>query len=382
MRIEREGKDETERAYMLWLCSLPGIGNVRGERLLNLCGGSARNLYHAPGELWSKVVGEKTYEKVKEFTEGWKVQEEYEKLREKGIGFVCRCEDTYPERLRNIPDAPLGLFYRGSLPKQDVPSAAVIGARDCSEYGSYVARELGRFLGERGVNVISGMARGIDGICQSAALERGGASFGVLGCGVDICYPRENRRLYIQLSSQGGLLSSYVPGTEPRPGNFPPRNRIVSGLADAVVVVEARNKSGTLITVDMALEQGKEVYVVPGRITDRLSDGCNSLLRQGARVFLSPEDFWEELSRDFHRKNPKYALRERRVEGGKKERELAPELQQIWEALDFTPRTLEQIKDRISFSCSVGSLGAMLMILCMKGFASQVSPGYFCAAKR
>ena len=149
-----------------------------------------------------------------------------------------------------------------------------------------------------------------------------------------------------------------------------------------MVVVEARNKSGTLITEDMALEQGKEVYVVPGRITDRLSDGCNSLLRQGARVFLSPEDFWEELSRDFHRKNPKYALRERRVEGGKKERELVPELQQIWEALDFTPRTLEQIKDRISFSCSVGSLGAMLMVLCMKGFASQVSPGYFCAAKR
>ena len=134
------------------------------------------------------------------------------------------------------------------------------------------------------------MARGIDSIGQEAALLAGGYSISVLGCGVDICYPRENRALYERCLSQGTLLSEYRPGTAPAAGNFPPRNRIISGLSDAVVVVEAKERSGTLITVDMALEQGREVYVVPGRITDSLSAGCNRLIGQGAQLLLSPSE--------------------------------------------------------------------------------------------
>lgn len=208
-------------------------------------------------------------------------------------------------------------FYRGKLPDENEPAVAVIGARECSEYGRYVAEELGQYLGRAGIQVISGMARGIDGISQQAALSAGGTSYGVLGCGVDICYPAQNRRLYEELLEKGGLLSTYAPGTKPLPQHFPPRNRIVSGLSDALIVIEARQKSGTLITVDMALEQGRDVYVVPGRLTDRLSDGCNHLLTQGAGVFLSPESFAEDFcgagrkNRDF----PQMALEERT--GGK-----------------------------------------------------------------
>ena len=146
------------------------------------------------------------------------------------------------------------------------------------------------------------MARGIDGIGQQAALQAGGSSFAVLGCGADICYPRQNQDLYDRLCKQGGVISEYEWGTPPRAGYFPPRNRIVSGLADAVIVVEARKKSGTLITVDMALEQGKEVYAVPGRLVDDLSSGCNYLIKNGAGILLDMEEFMEELWKQYRLK--------------------------------------------------------------------------------
>ena len=196
-------------------------------------------------------------------------------LEEKKIRVINKEEKEYPRRLKEIPKPPEKLYILGSLPVERIPSVAVIGARDCSEYGRYVAARLGSVLGRKGIQVISGMARGIDGIAQEAAVDAGGYSYAVLGSGVDVCYPASNKSLYEKLKVTGGILSEYPPGTSAIARNFPARNRIVSGLADAIIVVEAREKSGTLITVDMALEQGREVYAVPGRITDSLSVGCN-----------------------------------------------------------------------------------------------------------
>lgn len=215
---------------------------------------------------------------------------------------ILLTDREYPRRLLEIPQAPKQLYVRGKLPEEGVPSVAVIGARDCSYYGQEVAKRLGRLFGENGIQVISGMARGIDGIGQQAALQAGGSSFAVLGCGADICYPRQNQDLYDRLCKQGGVISEYEWGTPPRTGYFPPRNRIVSGLADAVIVVEARKKSGTLITVDMALEQGKEVYAVPGRLVDDLSSGCNYLIKNGAGILLDMEEFMEELWKQYRLK--------------------------------------------------------------------------------
>ena len=214
----------------------------------------------------------------------------------------CNAND-FPAKLLTIPDPPFGLFYRGELPDSVTPAVAVIGARKCSEYGHCMAKKLAQGLGKRGVNIISGMAIGIDGISQRAALEVGAHSYGVLGCGVDVVYPKSNQPLYERLIACGGVLSEYPVGTEPKPRLFPPRNRIISALSDVVLVVEAREKSGTLITVDMALEQGREVYVVPGRCTDNLSCGCNMLLRQGASAALCAEDIisdmgWDKLLTD------------------------------------------------------------------------------------
>ena len=217
-------------------------------------------------------------------------------LRNRGIRFVYCAEEAYPHRLKDITDYPFGLFYIGSLPREDRPTVSIIGARECSEYGRKTAELFGKTLGSKGVQIISGMARGIDGISQSAALNVGGNSYGIVGCGVDICYPKENEKLYNKLKINGGILSEYLPGTEPKANLFPARNRIISALADILLVVEARMKSGTYITVCQALEQGREIYAVPGRITDGLSDGCNRLIRDGAGIATSPEDILETLS--------------------------------------------------------------------------------------
>lgn len=308
-------------------------------------------------------------------------------------------EPEYPERLKNIPGAPEELYVLGRLPEEDRLSVAVIGARDCSEYGKYVAREIGAVLGSNRISVVSGMARGIDGISQEAALNAGGSSFAVLGCGVDVCYPEANRQLYERLKISGGILSEYPPGSPALAWHFPPRNRIVSGLADVVAVIEARVKSGTLITVDMALEQGREVYAAPGRVTDRLSDGCNRLIRQGAGILLSPEEFLRELLEGEIGKAARRLSVERRRE--KKEGEGAsdkgdsagkgkadevsagqsPELAAVLEALDFTPQTPEQIRERLPKEYQDKQIITYLMRLCMESLAIQVSPGRFCRVK-
>ena len=307
------------------------------------------------------------------------LREEYEKLGRLGISFVTMEQEEYPKRLLEIPDPPLGIYYKGKLPDDEI-SVSIIGSRDCSEYGSYVASALGKYLGERGIPVISGMARGIDGISQQAALEAGGLSYGVLGCGVDVCYPKSNERLYQKLTERGGILSEYPPGTPPAPFNFPPRNRIVSGLSQAVVVVEAAVKSGTSITVSMALDQGRDVYVVPGRVTDRLSDGCNRLIKQGASVFTDPKSFLEELQETYFIQcvSPAGGRASRVKALNAKAPELPKELQGLWALLDHTPKSVEELQKNLAEPLSIQDCTIRLMELMLSGMAKQVSPGQFC----
>lgn len=380
---------ETERRYAYFLCSIPAIGGVRAGQLLTKFG-SPTGVYEAgPGAL-RECVGSSVAEAMVRQKKSGEWEREYEQLAEKQIHMVLQEEPEFPRKLTEIPDPPYGIFYRGRLPQKQQPAVAVIGARECSEYGRYVAEELGQYLGRTGIQVISGMARGIDGISQQAALSAGGTSYGVLGCGVDICYPSQNRRLYEELLQKGGLLSTYVPGTKPLPQYFPPRNRIVSGLSDALIVIEARQKSGTLITVDMALEQGKDVYVVPGRITDRLSDGCNRLLTQGAGVFLSPESFAEEFLRNWEEKKGLFleefqGRKKRRSKKAKRGRAIEVKLpkeslQKIWECLEPVPKTSETILQELwekGEYADISALNRALMELELLGYARQNSPGHF-----
>ena len=384
--MNREEWKERENIYACWLCNFPDIGNKQLYRLTDFCGGPEA-VYQADKEKWGQVLSPKQVQSLSRYTALWKPETEYRKMREEGIRLVTIADEGYPERLKAIPDAPYCLFIRGRLPVENAPAVAVIGARECSEYGRHVARLLGTALGRRGVTVVSGMARGIDGISQEAAMEAGGYSVGVLGSGVDICYPAQNRVIYEKLINTGTVLSTYPLGTPARPQNFPPRNRIVSGLADAVVVVEARHKSGTLITVDMALEQGREVYVIPGRVTDRLSDGCNRLAKQGAGIVLSPESFLEEIwqlwetgkkapytkQKKPHESQTANAFLEQPKTAG-----LSEELAEICEALDFTPKTPEEICQQLPGRYPEKQIIPCLMQLCMESLAVQVSPGRFC----
>ena len=381
-----------QEVYEYWLYNVPNVGWKTIQRLFRIFG-TPEEVYRASPDDLKKQLSERQAAGLLTLRETWDLEGAFEKMTAAGIQFLTATSPAYPGRLQEIPDPPYGIFYKGSLPRDEALSVAVIGARECSEYGCYVAKALGKAFAENGVQVISGMARGIDGISQEAALDGGGCSFGVLGCGVDICYPAQNRPLYERLLEKGGVLSSYPPGTRPQPSLFPPRNRIVSGLADAVIVVEARQRSGTLITVDMALEQGREVYVVPGRLTDRLSDGCNQLIRQGAGVLLSPESFLQELSRLFPRKGitekpyksePEMGTKEQAAEGLERHligRPIDGSDQTLEEALlsrlDFYPKSVEQLGGNLPGSPGYHETLAALMRLCLRGLAAQSGVGYF-----
>ena len=206
------------------------------------------------------------------------------RLAEQGLRFLARSASSFPPPLGSIHDPPVGLFVRGGAEPDLLsrPAVAIVGARACSGYGASVARSLGRELAHAGLVVVSGMARGVDGEAHRGALEAGGTTVAVLGCGIDRDYPAAHAELARRIVERGLIVSEYAPGVEPAPWRFPARNRIVAGLCGATVVVEARERSGALITADLALEEGREVFAVPGEITSALSAGANALLKLGA----------------------------------------------------------------------------------------------------
>lgn len=218
-------------------------------------------------------------------------------LAAKGVRWVARSDAAFPPLLGAIHDPPPGLFLRGAADAELLsrPAVAIVGARSCTDYGAHVARSLGRELAAAGIVVVSGLARGIDGWAHRGAIEGGGPTVAVLGCGIDRDYPRAHAALAAQIATNGLIASEYPPGVAPAPWRFPARNRIVAGMTMATVVVEARDRSGALITADLALEEGREVLAVPGEITSALSRGANALLRLGAVVVTSCDDVLEAI---------------------------------------------------------------------------------------
>ena len=243
----------------------------------------------------NKKINNKRGSEYKEQLEKLKDKKYIKELEKQGIKVVSVNDRDYPAKLLPYNHRPEYLFYKGRLPDRDKPVVAMVGARACSNYGRKMARALARELSENGVQIISGMARGIDTYSQIGALEGGTPTFAVLGSGVDVCYPTENIELYNDILKNGGIISEYPPGAGPIAWHFPLRNRIISGLSDKVIVVEAREKSGSLITVEWALEQGKDVMAVPGRVGEKLSDGCNCLIRAGAGIITGANDVLNDI---------------------------------------------------------------------------------------
>lgn len=352
--------------YAYWLANIPGIGCRTIYKLLAQVG-SAKELYFLNEKQLEQLSGMEHahLEQIRNSKkEDW--EKKYDKLSDLGITFLSAEDESFPSRLKHIADPPYVLYYKGRLPREDRRTVAIVGARMCSEYGHAVAKELGLLLSAHGVEVVSGMAKGIDSDGHFGALEAGGRTYAVLGCGPDICYPSSGRELYGQILESGGIISEYPPGTRPKPGYFPCRNRIIAGLSDVVVVVEAKARSGSLITADLALEQGKEVFAVPGRIYDTQSAGCNALIQQGAGIITDGSEFLRELGLG--------AVLEP-VQENFMNFLLEKEERLVYSCVDLRPKNMEELLRMSGFSMQ--ELAVILDRLVQKGFVTETFKNYY-----
>lgn len=288
--LSTRSADVEERLAYIALALIPGLGARRLASLLSAFG-SARDVLQAPREHLLAVEGINRPAASAILSPPLRDAAMLcDRAEEQGHQTVVPCDPAYPSLLRSIPDPPVLLFVCGRLDALDRPGVAIVGSRQHSRYGAEIAELMGRSAAQAGITVISGMARGLDAVAQSAALDAGGVSIGVLGTGLDIVYPPENRLLFDRMPIAGLLLTEHPPGDRGFRGAFPRRNRLISGLARVLVVVEAAEGSGTLVTVSSALEQGRDVLVVPGPINSPTSRGTNRLIRDGATPLLAPGD--------------------------------------------------------------------------------------------
>lgn len=284
--------------YWIWYSLLSGL-SLRQKYFVLEYFSSPEDIYNAQDY---SCIPEATQEMVqilsnKDLTHARQI---FNRCRRDGIGILCVSDPVYPQRLRYIPDPPLVLYYKGVLPDlENKPAIAVVGTRKASGYGNNMAREVSGQIALCGAIVISGGAYGVDTMALEGALNAGGQTVAVLGCGVDIAYPASNRPLFQRIAQTGCILSEYIPGTKPNPWQFPERNRIVSGMSNGVLVVEAPEKSGALITARLALEQGRDVYVIPGNIDVTSCRGSNALLREGAEAVFSGWDIVREYAAQY-----------------------------------------------------------------------------------
>lgn len=288
--------DREDLADVMRLALVPGVGPRTRKALLDRFGSSATVLRALPSQLRDVPgVGPKLAAKIAAAAEEVRAEEEIEVCRSGGVTIVTQPDPQYPRPLREIHDPPGVLFMRGQWEPRDAIAVAMVGTRHGTQYGLRQAERLAGSLARAGLTIISGLARGIDAAAHRGALAAGGRTIAVLGGGVLNVYPPEHAELAGQIVAQGALLSESPPRAEPLPGMFPQRNRVISGLALGVIVVEAGERSGALITARHAMEQGREVFAVPGRIDDRSSVGCHRLIRDGAKLIQSPDDVLEEL---------------------------------------------------------------------------------------
>jgi DNA processing protein len=287
--------DESRGAWIA-LNLLAGLRPAHRRRLVEVCGGPGAVFTAPPHRLMQARPPERALEKIASFDPKSSVERELERASERGFSIVTPADGSYPSHLRNLPDPPCALYVQGRLEPSDDLAVAVVGSRKASAYGLEAATILAHDLAVRGVTVVSGLAIGADSAAHRAALEGGGRTLAVLGSGLDRPYPLRNRRLIEAIAGNGAVLSEYPLGTDPQPWHFPQRNRVIAGLALGTVVIEASALSGSLGTAREALESGREVFAVPGRIFSERSVGSNTLIRAGhARLVQRAADVIEEL---------------------------------------------------------------------------------------
>lgn len=362
-----------EEFYWYWLNNISGIGRRTISKLLERFETPERIYLAQEEEIASVLKGGK--QKACFFTSKnrERIIDSYNMLRKHNVTFLHPDSLQYPKRLRTIPDAPYGLYLKGSLPKEEAKAVAIIGARSCTRYGREMARFFGKELAQCGVSIISGLARGIDSMSHAGALEAFGYTMGVLGGGIDQIYPPENTSLFRQMEQSGGILSESNLGILPAAGLFPQRNRLIAGCSDGILVVEAMEKSGTFITVDQGLDQGKEIFALPGRLTDPKSAGCNRLIKLGAHAVTEVEDILEILHVD-GKKVPKKSKPEQSEEEIQK-MSLAPFEKMVYSCLQIEPRYLDDIIRELRVAPQEVCIALNRLALC--GAVVETSRNYY-----
>jgi DNA processing protein len=284
-----------DKRYWIGFNLIKGIGAVRMQALIQHFGNLGEAWQAAPVELARAGLSLKLIERIVQARQGVDLEKLWAKIEAQGIKILTWEDEAYPQRLKEIEQPPPVLYLRGEYLPDDLFAVAVVGTRRVTAYGRQITEELSAFLAANSITVVSGLARGVDAIAHQTSLKAGGRTIGVLGSGVDKIYPPEHRALAEKMLEHGAIISDYPPGTPPEASNFPPRNRIVSGLSLAVVVVEAGETSGALITAEFAAEQGREVFAVPGSILAPQSKGTNKLIQNGALPLLSVNDLMQAL---------------------------------------------------------------------------------------
>ncbi len=357
------------KRYWVGFNLVKGIGAVRFKSLLDYFG-SLEIAWNAPaGALLAAGLPQKTTEYLLTLRKQVDLDEICDRIEAQAIQLVTWEDAGYPRRLKEINQAPPVLYIRGSIEMADDWAVAVVGTRRVTPYGRQVAIELSQFLAQNGVTVVSGLARGVDSVSHSSALQSGGRTIAVLGNGVDVVYPPEHRKLSEEILQSGALISDYPVGTPPESQNFPPRNRIISGLSLATIVVEAGEKSGALITAEFALDQGREVFAVPGSILAAQSTGTNRLIEQGARPLLKMSEILEVLKLD---KLPEMRETRRVMPTSESEKKILKYLGQEPSHID----TLCQLS-----GLPVNEVSATLTMMELKGMVNSVGGMNYVAAR-
>ena len=348
------------KMYWVGFNIVKGIGSVRFKALLDRFG-NAETAWNASPETLAEVgLSQKIIESFQRVHKGVSLEQIWERIQSLGAHVLTWDDEGYPRHLKEIDQPPPVLYIRGSLLAEDEWAVAIVGTRRVTSYGRQVAEEVATTLAQNGVTIVSGLARGVDSIAHQAALNAGGRTLAILGNGVDLVYPPENRRLAAQIIEHGALVSDYAIGTPPDGLNFPPRNRIISGLSMAVIIVEAGVTSGALITASFAAEQGRDVFAVPGNINAPQSQGTNRLIRDGAQPLLSPQDVLETLNLTMvtEHRAIRVALPTDPIES------------RLYKLLSHEPRHVDEI--RAEASLPIETVSATLAMMELKGMVRQV----------
>jgi DNA processing protein len=359
-----------ERAYWVVLNAAAGIGPIRFQQLLEVCG-SAENAWHArERDLAFARVDERTIEAIRKLRQRTTPEAIFERLRRLTVAPLTLLDEAYPGNLRHVADPPPVLFVRGSLLPDDSAAVALVGTRRATDYGKAVTERLARDLAQAGVTLVSGLAKGIDTVVHHAAIDVGGRTLAVLANGLDQVYPPANAVLARQIVDRraGALVSEFPPGVPPDAVNFPRRNRIISGLSLVTVILEAGERSGALITADFALEQGREVLVVPGNILSPTWAGTHCLLKQGATPVTSADDILDVLNSTAHA-TAAASLTAAPVLAPVQPK-LAADETTVWRALSPEPRHIDALARDLTMR--PGEVSATLAVLELKGLARQV----------